>query len=821
MAHCGNWLIIGGEHKDVFVVDIDVSAPTETNSVAKAKVIRCINVGHFANSLDITENGSVLAVGTTANTVAIFNIRAAIVERGVNASTTDSESKTRRKGRQMYIEWPAKQNSKSQPQPEDHCEKRRHSSVLLGLLEGAQMITAGSGGRVLRVVVVEHASRITYDSAVNSVSLSSSGAELAVGVAKDCLCYCTKTHALLHCCQDSARVKTVALSADGCKLCFSGWGDHVHLQQIQNGTKLQEFDWSHRGEVKDVAVSPNGEYVAVAGKNKHNNGVVLVYFTSTEGIVMSVRREREVRAVRLACLKQKVLMAVAGYDGTCAIYEVKGDVVSSARVVFSEFQGGPSSRQTSEQAPLCVIEYKVPPPRNFIWALAFSEDSEKFAVGVWSSQVQLFDVSDLMAGKVDVKREYKRQDRVYSVALSSTGDLLAVGGRDKQVVVYNTLSETESIVFQVTHDDFIYCVAMARGRVAAGGVDKVAKVYDLETKKLTFQRRCSDDVWGLSLDASGKYLAIGGADNQVQIHDTEEDREVLHIPQPFLVLSVQLQQGVLAFCSGTTATIYGVGAHWGEKPAFAVVQKMLRKPRSVLSFVDAHPSIINFYDARRGLSFLVEMCQNNSIIKPALQRCVDLNFGVRLFPATQVDALLLLATQTTDHELVKLILTVCMSCPPEVQPEVTKCIAILVRDSFPQLVSDFLKNDLALRKTKFTVSLKRKEHRGEDRQMERKYSNSLLRRKSFLVRNAPNHPRGLNSVSVLDQALRRTSNKGENTKALSRTTVSTHWISHSAIVPGQLRCVAPVSCSSGTMLGEIRRAFLQGLNDWTFCRGTP
>ena len=78
------------------------------------------------------------------------------------------------------------------------------------------------------------------------------------------------------------------------------------MHQIQNGAELQEFDWSHRGEVRDVAVSPDGRYVALGGKAKQGGGLVLVYFANNEGIVMTVSRAAEVRAVCFARLNQRV-----------------------------------------------------------------------------------------------------------------------------------------------------------------------------------------------------------------------------------------------------------------------------------------------------------------------------------------------------------------------------------------------------------------------------------------------------------------------------------------------------------------------------------
>ena len=79
---------------------------------------------------------------------------------------------------------------------------------------------------------------------------------------------------------------------------------------------------------------------------------------------------------------------------------------------------------------------------------------------------------------------------------------------------------------------------------------------------------------------TGKFLAVGGADNEVRIFDVDMQVQLCVFPQNFLVYAVQLSpDGTLAFCSGKKAVAYGVGAHWHAKPAFGVVKKLLVSSR--------------------------------------------------------------------------------------------------------------------------------------------------------------------------------------------------------------------------------------------------
>ena len=201
---------------------------------------------------------------------------------------------------------------------------------------------------------------------------------------------------------------------------------------------------------------------------------------------------------------------------------------------------------------------------------------------------------------------------------------------------------------------------------------------------------------------------MGGADNEVRVFDTLEDKQLCLFPQAFLVYSVRLSRdGALAFCSGKMATVYGVGSHWNAKPAFNVVKRLFNHPQAVQLLFEAHPSLINYYDQGRGRSCLTEVtapfAESEVVAMLAISHTLKQAIPVRLFPERQLTALLDMSTQTTDAKLVKLLLECSLRAPGEVRSHMAEYIALLANPAcFPELVSNFLKSQ-PLTKTKYTL----------------------------------------------------------------------------------------------------------------------
>ena len=262
------------------LVDLGASsASSESNSkttTAPAKVLKRVFVGSSVNSLDVTDDGGMLAVGTQANAAMLYRISA-------NYVTQDSVTKEVERGRQMFIKWSTEQLAQAQHRLHaegqdlavarggsmrtgsfvrrsmeaiDYFTKQKLTLADLRLKEAMGYFTKKKlmSADLRLKIIVSPPSRFTYGSAVTSVSLSGSGFVLrscltqhnhalppffcrdtvAVAADKHTYCYCTMSQAPLHSHQSSGRVKAVALSNDGSQVCFGGWSKRFCFQLISS-----------------------------------------------------------------------------------------------------------------------------------------------------------------------------------------------------------------------------------------------------------------------------------------------------------------------------------------------------------------------------------------------------------------------------------------------------------------------------------------------------------------------------------------------------------------------------------------------------------
>ena len=74
----------------------------------------------------------------------------------------------------------------------------------------------------------------------------------------------------------------------------------------------------------------------------------------------------------------------------------------------------------------------------FTWALAFSGDSQRLAIGHWGAFAYIICIKDFSQIAA-----LKRDDRVYAIDLDVGGQRLVVAGRDKTAAVYVATSNLD------------------------------------------------------------------------------------------------------------------------------------------------------------------------------------------------------------------------------------------------------------------------------------------------------------------------------------------------------------------------------------------
>jgi hypothetical protein len=207
-------------------------------------------------------------------------------------------------------------------------------------------------------------------------------------------------------------IDTLAFSPDGKRLATASWDKTVKIWNAQTGTELATLQ-GHPGEVYPLAFSPDGRLVL----SGDGSGVAILWDADTGKMIRDVRgHTKVVQAVAFA--KDGKTVATAGWDKTIKLW----DTATGAAVAVLKGH------------TLSVLD------------LMFSPDGRTLASvsGVWGGdQPGKITAGEVILWDIAARKEFARlaghSDRVFGVAFSADGKLLATASWDKTVKVWRGL----------------------------------------------------------------------------------------------------------------------------------------------------------------------------------------------------------------------------------------------------------------------------------------------------------------------------------------------------------------------------------------------
>ena len=116
-------------------------------------------------------------------------------------------------------------------------------------------------------------------------------------------------------------------------------------------------------------------------------------------------------------------------------------------------------------------------------------------------------------------------DTIYAIAFSPDGKLLATGGYDRKIKIWN-LADAKLLHTFTTHNDTIYDLAFHPGGriLASASADFTVKLWDaIEGKRLDTLGQSTKELYAVAFHPNGKQVAAAGVDNRIRVWSVSDD----------------------------------------------------------------------------------------------------------------------------------------------------------------------------------------------------------------------------------------------------------------------------------------------------------
>ncbi|MDQ1639671.1 MAG: hypothetical protein QOF62_3010 [Pyrinomonadaceae bacterium] len=334
--------------------------------------------------------------------------------------------------------------------------------------------------------------------------------------------------------------RPIAFSYDGSVLATGGGG--VKLWDVATGNALRTLP----GDARALSFSPDQKTLAGA------DGTEIKLWNVATGQALQTLEGSQLGVDAVAFSADGKLLAVGNSDNTVALWDsakrqevrvLKGHVAAIAtvavsgddKVLASALAAGVAGIRRDDTIkiwdPLTGQLVRSLTGRNSGHSIGLSNDGARLVSGSFGSTVSVWDVSQAEAQrKITVARESKFvPDRV---ALSSDGKLIAAGGRDNEIKLWDAGSGRELFTLK-GHRKSIRDLAFSPDNklLASAGQDAAIELWSVATgQELKTLAAHSGGVGAIAFSADGKKLASGSQDRMILIWNIDSgDSEVAYL----------------------------------------------------------------------------------------------------------------------------------------------------------------------------------------------------------------------------------------------------------------------------------------------------
>ncbi len=313
--------------------------------------------------------------------------------------------------------------------------------------------------------------------------------------------------------KSSTNIYATAYSPDGRYLAVGGSDRKVAIYDLHSGVEIHTV--KTEAAVWSVDFSPCGTRLAVGGQSIRP----LIYDFEQEEIVHTFQEECFIMSVAFS--PDGGRLGLGGEDGRAVVYDLAtGDEIHS-------FQQQPVREQYERQVTTGSSSSSISGVTNAVNAISFSPDGGMLAVGGEDKCIVIYDLS---SGHEVCS--FARDSLIYSVTFSPGGGKIAVGGEDGLASIYNVSTGDEIYSFQ--RDSPVYAVTFSPNgrRLVLGDGDGKVFIYDLSNEDQIFSFRRGSTVMAVALSPDGRKLAIGDEDGVAVVNDLSNGN-ILHTFQRY------------------------------------------------------------------------------------------------------------------------------------------------------------------------------------------------------------------------------------------------------------------------------------------------